>query len=150
MEESIYRSYRKVYYIFMGFFGVLVFLFLLYQIHPITIVLQKGPCTCFAKFHLYCPGCMGTHALREFMNMHFIKSFAYNPFVVLTAYLLTRYLLEGGYTFLVRRDGKMHMKLSFKDLYFCLGYFGAFAVVRDILLVLGIYDYGGYLIEYWR
>lgn len=150
MEESnVYQMYKKVYYMFLGLFAVLTAIFIVYRFFPFPIVLQRGDCGFSVLLHLYCPGCMGTHALIEFMNMHFIKSFAYNPFVDLTAYLMIRYLFEGGYTFLIKKDGKLYFKLKYWDIYFCIGFFLLFGIVRDILLVLGVYDYGGRLIQYW-
>ena len=149
MEEKSYKLYRNVFYIMLGLFIIGVLVWIVYIIHPFEVSLTAKTCLFYAIFHIYCPGCGGTHALTEFMDFHFFKSFMNNPLVVIIAYLFTRYIIEGTITFLIKRDDKSHFVMKFRDMYICLGIYLAFIIIRDVLLVLGIYDYGGNLINYW-
>lgn len=149
VSEHDYKMFRIIYFILLGLAiagaGVLV----VFTIHPIEISLTNKQCIFYALWHIYCPGCGGTHALTEFMHFHFIRSALYNPLVVLLAYLIVRYLIEGAITFIIKNDGKMHFVLAFRDFYICIGIYIAFIIGRDILLMSGLYDYGGTLLQYW-
>lgn len=149
ISEHDYKLFKIIYFILLGLSVVGVGFLMIYMLHPFDISLTNKQCIYYALLHIYCPGCGGTHALSEFLRFHFIRSFLYNPLVVLLAYLIVRYLIEGAITFIIKNDGKMHFVLAFRDFYICLGIYIAFIIGRDILLMSGLYDYGGTLLEYW-
>lgn len=62
--------------------GVLIVLsVLLYFTGGVKITEFLPGCLFYRKYHLYCPGCGGTRAVRCLLRGDIIRSFQYHPFV---------------------------------------------------------------------
>lgn len=48
----------------------------------LDMIISQG-CSFKTKFHIYCPGCGGTRALKALLQFHPIKSLYYNPIVII-------------------------------------------------------------------
>ena len=106
------------------------------------------PCTLKTAFHLYCPGCGGTHALYYLLHFQILDSLLANPLVLYGVIVLLYYWFRFLYV-LIRKKGRgiYHMNLSF--LWGLLILLGGLFIVRNLLVATGIYDYSGELISYW-
>ena len=97
------------------------------------IIDHCGSCGIRNKFHLYCPCCGGTRALKSLLELHIIKSLQYNPIVVFAllfvALHLMLLLIERLYYYKHR-----FVKLRLKILYVFFGLWMLFSLVRNFML----------------
>lgn len=69
-----------------------------------------GECIIKNKFHIYCPGCGGTRAIIALLKFDIIKSFKYNPIIImLCLYILINILLNN----IERKNNKIYLKVRF-------------------------------------
>ena len=107
------------------------------------------PCTLKAVCHLYCPGCGGTHALYYLLHFQILNSLLANPLVLSGIIVLLYYWFRLLYVLIQKKGtGIYHMNLSF--LWGLLIILGTLFVLRNLLLITGIYDFSGELISYWN
>ena len=106
------------------------------------------PCGLKTFFHLYCPGCGGTHALEELLRFHLVESFLYNPLVLYMAGCLLYYYVKFAVQ-LIRQRGNACFSIYLGFLWVFLIIMILFCIVRNILLVRCGTDYLGELAQYW-
>lgn len=106
-------------------------------------------CVLHDVFRLYCPGCGGTRALFALFNGHPLRSFLYNPAILLGLCLLLYYHLRAAMA-LIKKDYTLYARSSKKPAaafpFVLLG----FAVVRNVLLCFFGVDFLGELLVFWR
>lgn len=49
-------------------------------------------CYIYGRYHIYCPGCGGTRAVRSLLGGDFVQSFLYHPFVPYAAVVYILFL----------------------------------------------------------
>ena len=107
------------------------------------------PCTLKVIFHRFCPGCGGTHALYYLLHFRILDSLLANPLVLYGVIVLLYYWFRFLYLLIQKKGtGIYHMNLSF--LWGLLILIGGLFLVRNLLLVTGIYDFSGELLSYWK
>lgn len=106
------------------------------------------PCMLKVGFHLYCPGCGGTHALNELMHFHILASLCANPLVLYGVIVLLYYWFRFLIT-LIKEKGQGTYRMNLAFIWGLLILMVLLLVVRNLLVVTGIYDYSGELINYW-
>lgn len=145
-----YKAKKRIYFVFLIFLALFLAFFAGYHMFHWQIAYHLLPgCLFHEFFHLYCPGCGGTRAVDALLQGKFLHSLLYNPFILYTALVFVYYYIAAGYTFLVKRDGKIYYKISNWILFFApvliIGYF----VLRNLLLVYFHIDFLQDLIVYW-
>lgn len=106
-------------------------------------------CVLHDVFHLYCPGCGGTRALFALLEGRPLRSFLYNPAILLGLCLLLYYHFRAGMA-LMKKDYAVYTRISKKPAaafpFVLLG----FAVLRNVLLCFFGVDFLGELAVFWR
>lgn len=106
-------------------------------------------CVLHDVFHLYCPGCGGTRSLFALFSGHPLRSFLFNPAILLGLCLLLYYHLRAAMA-LIKKDYGVYLRTSKKPAasfpFILLG----FAVMRNILLCFFGVDFLGELLVFWR
>jgi len=99
--------------------------------------------------HLYCPACGGTRAAWLLFSGDILGSLVYNPTTAALFLSLVYYEVAAIRSLVTRRLD--HIKdVRFYPLYITVGICLLYFIVRNILLVLGIYDGIGELLPYWK
>ena len=118
------------------------------------IPLFKSVCLVHEILHVYCPACGGTRALQYLLSFRIADSLMAHPVVFLGALALLYYdvlmvlsLIVGRGFYYSERVRKISRVTVMTVL---ISVAVVFALVRDILLVSGPYDYFGELIGFWR
>lgn len=127
---------------------VSIIYFTLYKIYDFKVSFSPIDCGFVTIFHVYCPGCGGTRAIREFLNFHFIKSIAYNPIVVYGAIVCGYYYIGQTLTYITKWK-KTFVKFHDWTLWGALIIIGANWIIRNLLVIFAHYDYIGDVIKYW-
>lgn len=107
------------------------------------------PCGLKTYFHLYCPGCGGTHAVSALLHLHPVKSFLYNPLVLYMAACLIYYDIKTAFQ-LIRQHGNAYFPIHLGFLWAFLIIMITFCIIRNVLLVQYGIDYLGELANYWQ
>ena len=107
------------------------------------------PCLFKELFHLYCPGCGGTRAVKELLHFHIIKSFLYHPLVPYLAFLFLYYYI--GTTLAVLCKGqRIFFRPRMWMLVWAVVLFFANVIIRNGLAVFCGIDYIGDIVNYWQ
>lgn len=106
------------------------------------------PCSLKEYFHLYCPGCGGTHALESLLDLQLVESFLYNPLVLYMLGCLIYYYIKTVVQ-LVKQHGDAHYPMHLGFLWVFVGLMAGIFIVRNFLLVQFQIDYMGELAKYW-
>lgn len=107
------------------------------------------PCGLKVSFHLYCPGCGGTHALEELLRLHPVQSFLCNPMVLYMAGCLVYFYIK-FVILLIRQHGNAFFTIRLGFLWAFLIIMIVFCIIRNLLLVNCGIDYLGELADYWQ
>jgi hypothetical protein len=108
-----------------------------------------APCGLKTFFHLYCPGCGGTHAVYCLLHFQFVKSFLYNPLVIYAAAATAYYWLK-SLICLIKSTGDAQMSVCLISIWGLLILLLLFTIIRNILLIHFGMDYMGELVQYWH
>lgn len=122
--------------------------FIAYKIFDFKIAFSAAPCMFTVVTHLYCPGCGGTRAIKSLLDFDFIKSFLYNPLVIVSGFVCA-YFYIGAIITRIKRNGKVYAPFNEWFLWIILIVLGANVIIRDILLAFWGIDYIGDLARYW-
>lgn len=146
-----YTAKRNIYFIFLALLAVFFVFLIAYHKFQWRIAYQlPTDCLFHEMFHLYCPGCGGTRALDAFLQGEFYHSFLYQPFILYVAIILGYYYICAGYTFFIKRDGKIYYRIPSLLLIFAAVLVILNFIVRNILLACFQIDFLQDLIVYWR
>lgn len=107
------------------------------------------PCILKTVFHLYCPGCGGTHAVFYLLHFQLLKSLLANPLVLYGAIVLLYYWIR-FFICLIQKKGRGIYRMNLSFLWILLFLLAALLLLRNLLLVTGVYDFAGELISYWK
>lgn len=105
------------------FYVSIIFLILMFILFKVMCCNNKGiynlfpECILWKKYHIYCPGCGGTHAVISMLHGNIIKSFLYHPFV---PYVSIIYILFTS-SMIVHRLSLFHKRFLLCPIHFCLG-----------------------------
>lgn len=146
-QQQFIKSERKA-FIWVNISGVLLLAALLFWKYSPALQTLHAPCVIHEVLHLYCPGCGGTRAVYELLNLHWLRSFLIHPIVLFIAVILTEYYI-GAIITLIRNNGKRYYYLRVWFCYVALGIIVLNTVLRNVLLVCFHYDYIGDLLPYW-
>lgn len=151
MFDISYKAKRNIYIVFLVLFaGFGIFLFVYHKFCWQIAYQLPTDCMFHELFHLYCPGCGGTRAIDALLRGDFLHSFLYHPMVIYIVLTFVYYYIAAGYTFLIKRNGKIYYKIPIWVLMVAaillIGYF----VLRNILLVYFKIDFLQDLIVYWK
>lgn len=130
------------------------FLYAFYLRQDIGMIsFQDGPCGFSRRFHLYCPGCGGTHAVKAILRGDVIGSVLSNPIPVYTAILVMRIWIalfhNTVWMHFRKKESKMWRVMYQWEMWGILVVVVGFFVLRDLALVLLHWDYLGYMVQYW-
>ncbi len=106
------------------------------------------PCGLKEHFHLYCPGCGGTHAVAALLEFNLIESFLYNPLVLYMVGCILYYVVKTILQ-LKKQNGDAHFSIHLGFLWVFVGLMVGIFIVRNFLLVRFQIDYMGELAKYW-
>ena len=80
---SLYKSGKLLFYfetmVLLIYIGVSIF----YNTTNFTLVHSYSTCLLLNLTGYYCPGCGGTRAFENLVHLHLLKSFYYNPVVLI-------------------------------------------------------------------
>ena len=151
---SIRRDIRntRIAFAITSFVVALAILWLIYvRIQGDALAFNASSCYLSEHYHLYCPSCGGTRALKLFVQGHFIKSLLSNPIPVYTAVLVIRIwtaLLINGFT---NKGKEKPVKVMYQwEMWGILVVIAGFFILRNVLLVVFGVDYLGDLASYWQ
>ena len=93
-----------------------------------------GDCIFLTVFHLYCPGCGGTRAIRCLLQGHLLQSFWYHPLVLYGAVMYLIFM--GSHTLEFLTKGRIH-GLRFRAWYLwtALGILVVNLIVKNVLFL---------------
>ena len=106
------------------------------------------PCGLKEYFHLYCPGCGGTHAVEALLRLDIVESFLYNPLVLYMVVCLLYYLFK-TIVQLKKQNGNAYFAVHLGFLWVFVGLMVGIFIIRNFLLVQFQIDYLGELAQYW-
>ena len=75
------KTEQAFYAVGASFLGVVLMLYLLYKMFPISLGRFLMPCMFLKLTGLYCPGCGGTRAVAALLKGKWLLSFFYHPIV---------------------------------------------------------------------
>lgn len=107
------------------------------------------PCGLKTYFHLYCPGCGGTHAVYSLLHLQIIKSLQYNPLVLYMVICAFYYWLK-FLICLIRQQGDAKFYIHLGSLWGFLILLIVHTIIRNVLLIHFGFDYLGDLTPYWN
>lgn len=113
-------------------FGGIAFCVYYFALVP---VLPPNACLFWRIFHIYCPGCGGTRAVRALLEGDFFRSLWYHPLVLYTVVLFGGFML----TNIMEKLRIIHMKgWKFHGwyLYVALGIILVNWVIKNVLLLV--------------
>ena len=99
--------------------------------------------------HLYCPACGGTRAVWLLLSGDIVGSLIYNPTAAALLLALVYYEVAAIRSFVTKRLDYIR-SVRFFPLYTVVGICLLYCIVRNLLLVFGIYDGIGELLPYWK
>lgn len=120
--------------------------YLYFVLVPYFPILAPG-CSMSRILHLYCPGCGGTRAVAALLQGDLLTSLQSNPIVLWLLFLAAVQYLR-AIRALIRRDPdacRLPNWMWISVIVFLLLFF----VVRNLLLVCGVYDYLGDNLVFW-
>lgn len=111
---------------------------------------QELPSTCIMKifFHLYCPGCGCTRAIYVLLRGHVIKAILFNPFIPYVCFWCAYYYIRFCISIIKNKTHGMIL-INLNVIWTGLVILIVFFILRNILLVTGIWDYIGDLSKYY-
>lgn len=143
---------KKRYLLLTGIFLLLVLLSFGYvYIAPVlsdTYPVIFWECVFKNFFHLYCPGCGGTHALYALLHLHPLESFLYHPLVIYIVFFCCFFYIKIGVA-LKRHHGETDVQIPVILFYIAFILVIAFFILRNVLLVRFGLDYPGELKAFW-
>ena len=142
-DKRYFRIYVTVHISVLCFF--LLFFFLeLFDVSRYIFI-----CPLHTFFHLYCPTCGGTRAFYLLLSGRVFLSLQYNPVTLLLILLAFYYEIPALLTLFTRNMQYIRqVKLWPIAIPFAVAL--RYCVVRNILLVQGIWDPIGDCLPYWR
>ena len=138
-----YKMHLNLFYISSICILITLIYILCYHIFEWEFYIPFSYCGFHDFLRLYCPGCGGTRAINELLSLHIKSSFLANPIVIYIAAVGMYYYISAFYTFIIKKDGKIHYKLSTHLLWIALGIVVGFFVLRNVLLLFWNIDYLG-------
>ena len=90
LEPFEEKMQMKIFYMCLFLAGALFILYL----SGIDFGQWLPGCFLYEKYHLYCPGCGGTRAVRALLKGQLLKSFLYHPVVLYTAVIYILFLFS--------------------------------------------------------
>lgn len=116
------------------------------------VAFQEGACRFSQSFHLYCPGCGGTRAVKHLLHFDLVRSFLSHPVPIYAGILLLRIwvaLLHNA-LFCRQPSGTNHWKLFYQwEMWTILVVVIGFFILRNVALVVFKWDYLGDMAAYW-
>lgn len=106
------------------------------------------PCGLKQHFHLYCPGCGGTHAMEALLHFDFAASIQYNPLVLYMVVCVLYYYIK-TLVLLIKNHGTAEYSMHLGYLWGFVALMVLVFVVRNLLVVYCHIDYLGELAQYW-
>ncbi len=109
------------------------------------------PCYFSRAFHLYCPGCGGTRAVKALLDGDIVRSFLSHPVPVCAIIMLVRMWAALLHNTFFDKDGKhIWSVLSKWEIIGIPVVIVGFFIVRNLLLVFCNIDYLGDMSSYWH
>lgn len=141
-----YKKYVKTYlFIHAPVVAALLF-FLILDAHDAFDIFVTCPVHAF--LHLYCPVCGGTRAFWLLLSGDVLRSLVYNP-TTLCLIVAVLYYEVYAVASLVTKNTAYIGKARLFPLFIVLAVCVIYCVVRNILLVFGIWDGIGELLPFW-
>lgn len=109
LEPFEEKMQMKIFYMCLFLAGALFILYL----SGIDFGQWLPGCFLYEKYHLYCPGCGGTRAVRLLFTGHIWKSFLYHPGVLFAAVLYLWFMVSQ--TIERFSNGKLKVGLPYSD-----------------------------------
>lgn len=145
-QQFMKQEWTKFIWVTVGGIAALI-LVLLWEYLP-CIQFLKGPCFFHEVLHVYCPGCGGTRAVYELLQLKLWRSFVDHPLVIFTAAILVEYYI-GEIITLICRNGKRYYYVRVWFCYVALGIIVVNVVLKNVLLIGFHIDLIGDLLKYW-
>ncbi len=141
-------SYKKFVHTFISVHAALFLFVLILAVVFFTPLRVIAICPVHFFLHLYCPFCGGTRALVLLLGGDVLCSLLYNP-TALALVLVGAYYETYAIATLFRRDVGIFRRARIFPLWVLLFVSVGYCVVRNILLMGGIWDSIGELLPYY-
>ncbi len=148
MKEIVHLTWKKFAYYLLLFASLTAagFFYILFVKAKPKLVTE---CMMKKIFHLYCPGCGGTHALNSLFHFHIAESFLYNPLVLYMALGVLIFIVK-SLVLLIKGKGETDVSIDLRYLWGLFYLMLFFFIIRNVLLIFFGVDYLGELRDYWH
>ena len=155
MRITIKKENRQ----WLGFLGITLILatafvfawYLKTQVSDLSF--QEGQCGFSKTFHLYCPGCGGTRAVKHLLDLEVIPSLLSNPIPIYAIALVIRIwiaLLHNVFCCREEASSVKRWKLFYQwEMWTILVVVIGFFILRNVALAAFGWDYLGDMAGYW-
>lgn len=154
MVKQLFRSEKFwtnfLFYMLLAL-GILGIGFALYcNVTGFEISFTGQACMFPLVLHIYCPGCGGTRAVRALLQGDLVRSFMCHPLVLYIVVLYLQAFVMSAYSVIVKRDGKMRVRIPMWQVWMLLVIVLGFFIFRIVMVVAFHYDYLGEVLEFWE
>ena len=143
------KTEQAFYAVGASFLGVVLMLYLLYKMFPISLGRFLMPRMFLKLTGLYCPGCGGTRAVAALLKGKWLLSFFYHPIVPYAAAIYLWYMATHSIQRISR--GKIRAGMRYRDAYLwiALGLVAVNFFIKNGILLVFHQDILKLLGHYW-
>ncbi len=133
--------------VLMGIAGIATVLY--FNVSGKELSFSKETCAFPLYFHIYCPGCGGTRAIRYLMRGDVIRSFMAHPIVLYLLILYIQSVCVSIYTIFIKKDMVVRYYVRIWELWVLLGIVVGSFLIRNLLLIFFGIDFLGECAPFW-
>ncbi len=133
--------------VLMGIAGVAALIY--FNVSGKELSFSKETCAFPTYFHIYCPGCGGTRAVRYLMHGDVVRSFMAHPVVIYLLILYVQSVCVSVYTIFIKKDMVVRYYVRIWELWLLLGIVVGSFLIRNLLVVFFGIDFLGECAPYW-
>lgn len=126
---------RILYQIGLILSGLLLLIWFLWKLSPLSLTDFHIPCIFHRITGLYCPGCGGTRAVEALFRGQLLRSFIYHPLVLYGVVVAFWYMGSNTIWHISKGKRKIGMRYSDKWIYFGLVIVIVNVIIKNIFLI---------------